>query len=68
MRARLRAFAAACYAFVVGADPRLALAVVAALVLTALAAATTSLPARVITPAVLAAVLVYSTARARPGG
>jgi hypothetical protein len=67
MRARLGVFAAACYAFVVGEDPRLALAVVAALALTALVAAITTLPAWVITPVVLSVALVYSAARARPG-
>jgi hypothetical protein len=66
IRAKLTAFAAGCYEFVVGDEPRLAVTVVIALALTAAAAAATVIPAWLITPVLVGAVLAYTTARMRP--
>lgn len=59
---RLAAFGFFCYDFVVGDDWRLAAAVVVALGLTA-AAATTTLPAWVVTPVIVLCALILSARR-----
>jgi tryptophan-rich sensory protein len=65
MTARLRAFAAFCYDFVIGDDWRVAVAVVAGLAVT-WAVSTTTVPAWWIAPVAVAVLLPYSLRRVVP--